>query len=62
MEESLVVYCVLCIEPDGTEITHIFSTAARAQQFADSGDRPHVLYDYEVDNPNCMGKPPPSLN
>ena len=46
-----MVWVVTCIEPDGSDVRHIFSTPEKAQAYADSDPRPHVLYDYVLDCP-----------
>lgn len=50
----MVVYCVMCIENEGTDVVHIFSTLDKAQDFAASDPRPHVFYDYMIDHPERM--------
>lgn len=45
------VYCVRCIEPDGNDVVHIFSTLDKAEAFRKSDPRGHVSYDYAVDVP-----------
>ena len=49
--QPAMVYVVSCIEPDGSDVRHIFSTQEKAQRFADQDPRPHVLYDYLLDCP-----------
>jgi hypothetical protein len=47
-----MVYCVMCIDKDDHGCcVHIFSTQEKQQAFAESDDRPHVLYDYLLDHP-----------
>lgn len=49
-----MVYCVLCIDGEGGETTHIFSSPKKAQEFSASDDRSHVVFDYVVDHPERM--------
>ncbi len=60
----MIVYCVMCIDDTGCCV-HIFSTQAKAQEFAASDQRPHVLYDYLIDNSKvnyCFGRAPRSIS
>lgn len=51
----MMVYCVMCIDDDGPGCcVHIFSTQAKAQAFADTDPRAHVLYNYMLDHPERM--------
>lgn len=53
----MMVYCVMCIDEDDMGCTvHIFSTQEKANTFATSDPRSHVLYDYMVDHPERMEK------
>lgn len=53
-----VVYCVLCIAPDGAEITHIFSTSERRELFVAADYlRNHISYDYTLDAPERHEEP-----
>lgn len=53
----MMVYCVMCIdEDDGGCTVHIFSTQQKANTFAGTDHRDHVLYDYVVDHPERMEK------
>lgn len=54
MITGALVHCVVCIDEDGRELTHIFSTVAKAQAFASTDPRDHVLYDYVIDCPERM--------
>lgn len=51
--ETQTVYCLLCIDEEGSEHTHIFSTPERRRAYAETDDRRHVFYDYLVDDPEA---------
>lgn len=49
------VFCVICLDPEEGDVTHIFSTPEKAQAFAHGdSERLHVLYDYVIDCPERM--------
>ena len=51
-EAVALVYVVACIDAQGVEVKHIFSTQERAHAFADKDTaREHIFYDYLVDAP-----------
>lgn len=61
--QNPIAYCLLCIADDGEETLHIFSSAERRATWANQdGDRSHVSYDYEVNNPDAFEKPRPRVN
>jgi len=49
-----MVWCVVCVEPGGRDIVHIFSTPELAKAFCESDQRNHVIYDYVIDCPERM--------
>lgn len=53
----MMVWCVVCIEPDGRDVVHIFSTPERASEFCERDPRGHVTYDYVIDYPERMEQP-----
>lgn len=50
----MMVYCVPCIEPNGNDVVHIFSTLEKAEKFCKADSRLHVSYDYVVDAPERL--------
>lgn len=52
-----MVWCLICIEPDKSTTTHIFSSPELAQAYAATDPRPHVLLDYVIDHPERMEEP-----
>jgi hypothetical protein len=47
-----LVHVVICMQDDGSEIRHIFSTRERAEAFMlEDDDRGHIYYDYVLDDP-----------
>ncbi len=58
-DPKAVVYCLLCIDTDdsGHETTHIFTTAERRQQWADTDERTHIFYTYTLDAPERHEEP-----
>jgi hypothetical protein len=60
--QNPIAYCVTCVGRDGSEVTHIFSSPARRQSWAERDERTHVFFDYEVNNPDRFEKPLPKAN
>jgi len=52
-----MVYCLICISEDDSEVVHIFSTPEKLQEYAENDDRIHVAYDYVIDHPERMEEP-----
>ena len=49
---GVFVHVVICIDRQGVETRHIFSTAEKALEFANQDRaRNHVFYDYLLDTP-----------
>lgn len=51
-----LVYCLVCVTPDDAEAdtTHIFSTAAKRNEFMERDSRDtYVAYDYVLDEPEA---------
>jgi hypothetical protein len=50
-----LVYCVICLDVNGGEALHIFSSREKAQAYVDAdSERGHVIYDYVIDCPERM--------
>lgn len=56
------VWCVLCVGHDESYRVHIFSSAEKRQAWVDAqpddAERVYVHYDYVIDDPDGMDKPP----
>ena len=48
-----LVYCVLCLNSNdpGDQVHHIFSSMEKAEAWAATDDRPHIISDYVIDVP-----------
>lgn len=46
IDEGATVYCVICIDDEGGEHVHIFSTPDRRRAFMEADDRRLIAYDY----------------
>ena len=53
-----MVYCVLCLDDSDHEYerVHIFTTLKKAEAWASTDPRRHVIYDYLLDHPEQMEK------
>jgi hypothetical protein len=52
MTTLIIVHCVVCVDlKSHKETVHIFSTAEKALAFSEHDQRPHVHYEYVVDEP-----------
>lgn len=45
------VFVVICLEPDGKEVRHIFSSREVCDAFCAKDGRTHIIYDYVLDCP-----------
>ena len=52
----MMVYCVLCVDDLDRDRVHIFTTQERAEAWASTDPRRHVIYDYLLDHPERMEK------
>jgi hypothetical protein len=54
----MMVYCVLCLDGSWprsrSEHVHIFTTQERAEAWASTDPRRHIIYDYLLDHPERM--------
>ena len=49
-----MVYCVLCVDDGAPDRVHIFTTQERAEAWASTDKRYHIMYDYLLDHPERM--------
>jgi len=54
--DLMTVYCVLCLDDDDRDRVHIFTTPERAEAWASTDKRQHIIYDYLLDHPERMEK------
>lgn len=50
---SALVFCVRCVEGN-SDVVHIFSSKETLQEFLDTDQRVHIIYDYVIDCPERM--------
>lgn len=62
MTTGALVYCVVCCDGGEIQAVHIFSTAERRQAWVDAlpdtAFMRYIHYDYVIDDPDRMEKPP----
>jgi alkylhydroperoxidase family enzyme len=56
LRAATMVYCVLCVDDRDRDRVHIFTTQERAEVWASTDPRRHIIYDYLLNHPERMEK------
>ena len=55
-EDRAVVFVTVCVDQENKEAIHLFSSAEKRKEWAETDQRFHIFYDYVLDEPDLHEK------